>query len=519
MKEDKRITEKDVDEAEVRLKPVFGIVPGRYLAIIYTLGILAALFLLLLYPGLKNPGAVYRIQSDPPGSAIILDGAYRASTPATIFLPSGNRKLRIEHPFFVAQEQSITVRARLFGTMFFTRETEIRTSLEADATVGNILAKGIKDYSWWAMAGQPSEAYQLPMVLSEAALAWTAIPSSRRDDPATDFVGAALSYTAQPQSTRDVLRAAALVSGESAALTPVSLGLMVDAAWDLLADDPTLLPALASVMPSDIKSTIESTAFYKRMVDAAAQAASLAVDPAPSGRRMATGEGFIEFQPGKTVIHTNSGMPAVIIHDAFALAETETTVARFREFIRDNPQWSATGADSLQADGLVDASYLKDFESAGTDQPVRYVSRTAAEAYAEWLSIRAPSGYRFTLPTEAQWNRAAEASAMAASRPDTAALFAQGRTGPSPIAAMRTDAAGFKGLLGGVWEWCADPYSVHPGTGISGRQEYPGHDGLVRGGSWANRADLVDLNSRGPVSPESCNAYTGFRLALVPVKD
>ena len=47
MKEDKRITEKDIDEAEVHLKPIFGITPGRYLAVIYALGIVATLFLLV----------------------------------------------------------------------------------------------------------------------------------------------------------------------------------------------------------------------------------------------------------------------------------------------------------------------------------------------------------------------------------------------------------------------------------------------------------------------------------------
>jgi gamma-glutamyl hercynylcysteine S-oxide synthase len=519
MKEDKRITDKDVDEAEVHLKPVFGITPGRYLTIIYILGIVTALFLLLLFPGIRNPGAVYRIESDPPGSAIILDGAYKASTPASIFLSTGNRQLRVEHPGFIAQEQTIPVGTRLFGTLFFTRESGIRISLQDDTTAGTILARGIKEYSWWAMAGQPSEAYQIPMVLSEAALAWTAIPMSRRDVDATEFTSAALSYTAHPQSARDMLRAAALVSGKSAVLTPVSLGLMVDMAWELLTEDPDFLPALASVMPADIKQSIESTALYRGLMDAAEKSASSVMDSAPSGRRIAAGEGFIEFQAGSTVIRPDSGLPAVLEHETFALAETETTVARYREFIRENPRWSASAADTLQAAGLVDASYLKDFDLAGDEQPARYISRHAAEAYAEWLSTKAPAGYGFALPTEAQWNRAAEASARVAARPDAAALFAQRRTGPSPIATLRTDAAGFKGLLGGVWEWCADPYSVHPGTGNTGRIEYPGHDGLVRGGSWANRADLVDLDSRGPLSPESCNAYTGFRLALVPVKE
>lgn len=523
MKEDKRITEKDIDEAEVHLKPIFGIPPGRYLAVIYALGMVAALFLLLLYPGMRTPGAVYRIESDPPGATISLDGSYRASTPATIFLPAGKRELTVDHPFFEPKEQSIQVKARLFGTLFFTRESKIHFSLEADNSAESLLTTGIKEFSWWAMAGQPSEAYQIPMALSDATLAWTALPRSTREAVLTtspmDFASAALSYTGNPQSARDALRSAVLVSGESATLTPASLGLIVDSAWKLLNKDPALLPTLASTLPEDIKKAIEATTFYQRQLDtlaiAVAKAASTSQDTQPRGTRIAAGREYVEFSEGTTVIRTSSSVPVVIKVEAFALAATETTVSQFREFIRSKPQWSASATDSLRTAGLVNDSYLKDLELAGDDEPVRYVSRAAAEAYADWLSSQAPAGFRFSLPTEAQWNRAVEASTRVPSRPDAAALFAQGRTGPSPIQALRADTAGFKGLLGGVWEWCADPYSTHPGTGITGRQEYPGHDGLVRGGSWANRADLVDLNSRGPMSPESCNAYTGFRLALV----
>jgi formylglycine-generating enzyme required for sulfatase activity len=527
MKEDKRITEKDVVEAEVRLKPLFGITPGRYLAVIYALALAVILFMLLLYPGLRKPGAFYRIESDPPGSAITLDGAYRASTPATIFLPAGRRELMIDHPFFVSSEQPVQVRARIFGTLFHAKVSTLRFDLEADLAAGSILSEGMKEFSWWAMAGQPSEAYQIPMVLSEHALAWTAISRSMRESirpvSVIDFTGAALSYTANPQSARDALRAAVLVAGGSAALTPASLGLVVDAVWKLLANDPALLSALAAVLPADIRAELEATAFHRSLVDAsniaAAKAAGTAPAPQPHGRLQAAGGEYIEFPAGETVIRTESGTPAVVQFESFALAAMETTVAQFRDFIRSNPRWSVAEAKGLQAAGLVDAMYLEGFDSASDGQPVRYVSRHAAAAYAEWLSARAPSGYRFSLPTEAQWNRAAEASASAATRPDAAALFAQGRTGPSPAAALRTDAAGFRGLLGSVWEWCADSFSVHPGAGVAGRREYPGYDGLVRGGSWANRADLVNLNSRGPMTPESCNAYTGFRLALVPVKD
>ena len=519
MKEDKRITERDIEEAEVRFKPIFGIAPNRYIGILYTIVLLFILFLLLLYPGIKNPGSVYHIQSDPPNSAVFLDGSYTASTPAKIFLPAGTRQIRIEHPLFIPKEVSINARAKLLGTMFFTREEKISFSLVADKDADTILAKGIKEYSWWAMTGQPSEAYQIPMVLSEAALAWTAIPASNRVASKTKFVGAALSYTGHAQSARDAFRAAALVSGESATITPTTLGNTVRVFADLLTNDPAVLPALLTILPPDIKATIESTSLYTRHLDSALKASAMSHDSRPTGRTLVAGMDFIKFDSGSTSIITSTGIPAVITHEAFALASTETTVKQYREFLAENPQWAFAAIEVLRKDGLVDAAYLKDFDSADPDHPVRYVSRPAAEAYAQWLSSRAPSDSRFSLPTEAQWNRAASTSALLASRPDAAALFAQGRSGPSPVSALKADFAGFKGLLGSVWEWCADPYSVHPGTNIASRILYPGYDGLVRGGSWANRADLVDLDSRGPMTPSACNAYTGFRLVMVPVQD
>jgi len=57
MNDDTMITQQDIDDAEVRLRPVLGIAPRLYVAGLYGLGLIAAAFMILLYPGLRRPGA------------------------------------------------------------------------------------------------------------------------------------------------------------------------------------------------------------------------------------------------------------------------------------------------------------------------------------------------------------------------------------------------------------------------------------------------------------------------------
>ncbi len=498
------ITQQDIDEAEVRLRPVLGVAPRLYVAWLYGLGLLAAAFMLLLYPGLRHPGATYSFTVDPPGSAVFIDGAYVGYAPCELFVPAGEHELRVSRPGFADHEAAITTKGRAFGTLIVKPRSELSVSL-GGADVEAVLAGGIERYASWALAGTPSESYQLPMDLSDAVRA-----AGDVGDNAVGLLGAAASYARHGPSLRDAARAASIAYGRSATVTPVSSGRLVAALIDELRDDPAILTVLAALGPEAVRARLETSRTCR---DALGSSAPAAVAGASS---TFAGEAFVAMGGGVSVVGAGAALSAVHRIEPFWIASSETTVGRFRRFIRERPEWAPEEAASLQAGGLADAAYLVGFGEAADSDPLRYVSKPAAEAYCAWLSAYAPAGYRFALPTEAQWSYAAATSGASATM--GAVLLDGGYDAPLAPALLRPDAAGLRGMLGNVWEWCADSYAPHPAAGIASRERFPSPEAVVRGGSWANRADLVTLSSRGPVRASGCSAYLGFRVAMVPAE-
>lgn len=506
---DKRpITQQDIDEASVRLRPVFGMAPRRYLPMLYGLALVLVAFFVLVFPGLSRPGVLWSFTVDPPGSALYIDGAYRGHAPCTVFVAAGQHAVEVSRPGFSASRLSINSKGRVFATLIVPPRAGTSISL-VPLDGHSILADGMRQYASWALAGSPSEAYQLPMVLSDAARAASIDPAGL---DGTALAGAALSYATHAQSLRDAVRAVSISYGASAAVTPVSLSRLVSALGAELREDPAMLAVFASLAPADTRARLQSSASYKTLLKAPVQAA------VKSGPLSVVGEEEFIAMPGGTVL-VQAGTPqATTLSVApFLMASSETTVGRFRRFIAARPEWGPEAAARLAARGLAEPDYLEGFDTLGPDEVLRYVSRPAALAYCAWLSESAPKGYRFDLPDEVQWAYAAAASGSSASK--NAVLAESGVSAPLSPSALPRDAAGLKGLLGNVWEWCADSYSSNPACGLAGRSLYPSAEALVRGASWANRSDLVSLASRGPVPEYECSAYVGFRVVLVPASE
>lgn len=141
----------------------------------------------------------------------------------------------------------------------------------------------------------------------------------------------------------------------------------------------------------------------------------------------------------------------------FALEEHAVTNAQFLAFVAATPRWRRGAVPRL----LADATYLATWEgplSLGTapaDAPVTHVSWHAARAYCAWRGRR--------LPTEAEWEWAARASATVADASADPAFvariltwYARPHQALPPAGRGEPNLWGVRDLHGVVWEWVED---------------------------------------------------------------
>jgi len=206
--------------------------------------------------------------------------------------------------------------------------------------------------------------------------------------------------------------------------------------------------------------------------------------------------------------------------DAYYMYKTEVTVAQYRKFCKatkrampEEPAWKWQDT-----------------------HPMVNVTWNDAKAYADWAGV--------TLPTEAQWEKAARGgderlyswgnawppppkSGNCADETFRKELgdnwpfiagYADGFVNTSPVGSFTANPFGVHDLAGNVWEWCADWYGadyyktaplknpIGPAKGVWR---------VLRGGSWNNsgpgyfRCALRSLNT-----PSGRNDYFGFRCVV-----
>jgi formylglycine-generating enzyme required for sulfatase activity len=153
----------------------------------------------------------------------------------------------------------------------------------------------------------------------------------------------------------------------------------------------------------------------------------------------------------------------------------------------------------------------------GDDRPVENVSWNDVQEYLKRLNAM-NDGYRYRLPTEAEWEYAARAGSTAdtvADVEEVAWYDANSRGETHPVGGKRANGWGLYDMLGNVWEWCSDRFGTHyyASSPIDDPQgPASGSMRLVRGGSYViSRADVRPA-SRAAGVPDSRDLGTGFRL-------
>ncbi len=205
--------------------------------------------------------------------------------------------------------------------------------------------------------------------------------------------------------------------------------------------------------------------------------------------------------------------------EPFRLATRPVSCGEFAEFIaaggyREPEFWLSEGWATVQQQGWEAPLYWRAVDDGwriftlsgerrlDPAEPVVHISFYEADAYAKWAEKR--------LPTEAEWEVAAEGRPLAGNLADSR------RYHP---AAVDGAGEGIRQMIGDVWEWTQSPYTPYPRfrpvTGAIG--EYNGkfmsNQMVLRGGAAVTPANHIRTTYRNFFPPSARWAFSGLRLA------
>lgn len=204
---------------------------------------------------------------------------------------------------------------------------------------------------------------------------------------------------------------------------------------------------------------------------------------------------------------TEKPVRTVRITKPFAIGKFEVTVAQWRACV------VAKGCEHVSA-----------FKKYRPNSPAGKLSWIDVQEYVVWLSRT--TGYRYRLPTEAEWEYAARGGSqaeywwgdeMAGDKADCKGCGGKyDRKRPQPVGGDKPNPLGLHGVSGGVWEWTADcwhkSYASAPDDG--GIWDKPDcRLRVLRGGSWRNDADYARVASRFKYDFNVRYSTNGFRVA------
>ena len=217
---------------------------------------------------------------------------------------------------------------------------------------------------------------------------------------------------------------------------------------------------------------------------------------------------------------SDEGPVNVRLTKGFWLGQHEVTQAEWRRVMRTAP-WS--GADP--------ATYARWYVKEGDDYPASYVSWDDAQKFCEKLSEterragRLPADWKFTLPTEAQWEfacRSGSTSCYAFGDNESdlvgSAWFTKnaeevGEEYAHAVGQKQANHWGFFDMHGNVWEWCRDRYADQLPGGDDPEVSAGGSLRVIRGGSWSDTSRHCRSAFRVRDLPSLRYNSVGFRVA------
>ncbi len=198
----------------------------------------------------------------------------------------------------------------------------------------------------------------------------------------------------------------------------------------------------------------------------------------------------------------------------FWLAKTETTQG----------QWEQVMGTSVTQQKIKGISY-GDVNGQGALYPMYFLTWDDAQEFIEKMKLQQvlPMGWKWALPTEAQWEyacRAGTQTPFAGDVDDFAWYSENSEAKANPVGTKKANGWGLFDMHGNVWEWCADfPRDYAGGISDPVGSNY-GSAPAFRGGGWRDNAIGCRSANRGSTRKWDSSGLrsdnVGFRVAVVP---
>jgi formylglycine-generating enzyme required for sulfatase activity len=224
------------------------------------------------------------------------------------------------------------------------------------------------------------------------------------------------------------------------------------------------------------------------------------------------------FKPRQTIIVT----PVKTFVSHYWLGKYEVTQSEWKQVMKTEP-WKN-----------------QEFTKEGADYPATWVTWDDATEFCRRLTEqdrqggRLSNNWEYTLPTEAQWERACRARTEtmfsfgddASKLGDYAWFWDNAQNSGEPYAhrvgQKKPNPWGFCDMYGNVWEWCRDVFVEKLPGGrdpeVKADEKTEGSIRVYRGGSWRHNAARCRFGGRNRIYPVERSSRLGFRVALSPVR-
>ena len=223
-----------------------------------------------------------------------------------------------------------------------------------------------------------------------------------------------------------------------------------------------------------------------------------------------------KFTMGKKGSKSSDAAVEVTLTKGFWIGETEITQAQWSKVMESSP-WKGKG-EVKEAEEHA-ASYV-DYDDA-----IAFCEKLTK---AERAANRLPGDWKYTIPTEAQWEYACRAGTKTmfsyGDDPDELLDFGwyrqsiEGEEWAHSVGKKKPNKWGLADMHGNVREWCSDWFGEKLPGGKDPTGSKSGLVRIARGGSWHSFSISCQSSFREFATPDTKDSETGFRVVAVPVK-